>query len=181
MRSILPPWTGHNLHSSCLCWCWDRSRRGLVMATGMAWGGGQAAASPCLPVCSAQSATSLVPISLSLCQHYSDAADFSQNCSHILTHVWHAFLPPKGASVLLISPPAPLPPYWQQQGLQSGLAWLDPWSGRGARSSCHLSSGTSGRKCCKKERVLSIKQGLHAGFSVPVSVPSLPEVPEARA
>lgn len=63
--------------SGCLCRCWDRSRRGLVIAistTGMAWGGGQAAASP-----TALSPVSAVPSahqrpSLSLCQHCSRAA-----------------------------------------------------------------------------------------------------------
>lgn len=80
-------WGAHSPHRlgpacapSCLCWCWDRSRRGLVMATGtigMAWGAGQAAASPC-PACALSPVSAFPSVhqrpSLSLCQHCSHAA-----------------------------------------------------------------------------------------------------------
>lgn len=128
---------------------------GLVMATStadVAWSEGQTVTSPYPPCLCCQQPSAFPPaqprpstgdtpacpfVSILL----SDAADSSQNCgSHILAHVYHTLPAPQGASVLPLSPPAPLLPCWQQQqGFQGGLAWLDPWGGRRAPSSCRLS------------------------------------------
>lgn len=151
----------------------------LVMGAGtvgVAWGGGQVLPFPApaqqRPSAGDTPACPLVSILLS------DAADSSQNCgSHYLSYLYHTL--PLDMVLLCVCVPAPSPallPVFRVALLDLTLRWqrspqqLPPEptaSGQGP-----VGENTVTRLCAKHG---TIKQGLHAGFSVCVHVPSFAE------
>lgn len=145
-----PHGLGTTCPSSCSCFCWDgtwtRTGDGHSWC-GLRWESDFRFSLPCL--------FSLQPSAFLPAQQRSSSRGtplstpsslIQPECiisswgGFILAHVCHTVCPVQGASMLPISPAAPLLPCWQQQqGFQGGLAWLDPWGSRGAPSSCCLS------------------------------------------